>query len=358
MNINDCAITDSASYSKALFQLAKQQNIPIYAQFELTPRCNFNCEMCYIHMTESEMLKLGKELSTDEWLRLAREARDAGTLFLTLTGGEVFVRSDFRELYEKLSEMGFLLSIMTNASLIDDNVIKWLKKRPPYFVRITLYGSTNDVYRSVCGVYNGFDRVDHALGLLQDANIPIALKSVLIRNNENDVQNMFDYATKRNLRFQASYGINKPVRGAKSNAINVRRTQDTPPLSFQKVTVSEKKPGEKGIFRHHPNYLDDCGAYGSSFIITWDGHMTLCSFMDEPFVDVKSKNLYISWIELMKKINTISLPEKCTNCKYENYCMRCPGVLAAECGSYSKTSDAFCNRAKYLYSLYNTNVEI
>lgn len=61
-------------FYKAVWEKAYEDAIPISGTFELTPRCNFNCRMCYVHLPESEIHKHGRELSAGEWLRIAREA--------------------------------------------------------------------------------------------------------------------------------------------------------------------------------------------------------------------------------------------------------------------------------------------
>ena len=61
-----------------------EKGIPVSGTFELTSRCNFRCEMCYVH---GENCK-SKELSAEEWIALGECAKDAGTVFLLLTGGE------------------------------------------------------------------------------------------------------------------------------------------------------------------------------------------------------------------------------------------------------------------------------
>ena len=62
--------------------------IPISGTFELTPRCNFNCKMCYVHLQPEEIPQNGVELTAKEWLRIAKEAKAAGTTWLCITGGE------------------------------------------------------------------------------------------------------------------------------------------------------------------------------------------------------------------------------------------------------------------------------
>lgn len=69
-------------------------------------------------------------------------------LFLLLTGGEPFLRKDFRQIYTELKKLGLLISINTNATLIDEETVEWLKKDPPMKVNVTLYGGGNETYKS------------------------------------------------------------------------------------------------------------------------------------------------------------------------------------------------------------------
>ena len=51
-------------------QKAYENAIPIHATFEITPRCGFNCRMCYVHLPVDRISKVGdgRELTGDEWL--------------------------------------------------------------------------------------------------------------------------------------------------------------------------------------------------------------------------------------------------------------------------------------------------
>ena len=55
---------------KYVFQKAAINHIPVSGTFELTPRCNLSCEMCYIRMSATEEAAIGQELTADEWLSL------------------------------------------------------------------------------------------------------------------------------------------------------------------------------------------------------------------------------------------------------------------------------------------------
>ena len=79
-----------------------------------------NCDMCYIRLSPSEMEAQGRLRSLEEWSQAAEEIKNAGTLFLLLTGGEPLLYPEFKQLYLKLKDMGFVITINTNGTLIDE----------------------------------------------------------------------------------------------------------------------------------------------------------------------------------------------------------------------------------------------
>ena len=89
---------------KYLHDKGLRDGIPVSGTFELTQRCNFGCEMCYVH----DCTQKTDPLSARDWLSLARQAKDAGTVFLLLTGGEPLIRDDFEEIYRSLPSKPFL----------------------------------------------------------------------------------------------------------------------------------------------------------------------------------------------------------------------------------------------------------
>lgn len=130
--------------STYLHTKAAAKGVPVSGTFELTPRCNLACRMCYVRMSVAEERAAGCELTADEWLRIAEAARAKGMLFLLLTGGEPLVREDFRPLFTELKKMGFMISINSNASLINDDWLEFFAKEPPFRFNISLYGAQNE----------------------------------------------------------------------------------------------------------------------------------------------------------------------------------------------------------------------
>lgn len=348
--MNDCQQLKLDQLGQYLEARAYTDKIPLKGVFELTARCNFNCNMCYVHLNEQQIKCIGRELSNEQWLEIARQARDAGMLYLTLTGGEVFARPGFRELYEQLSQMGFLIQIFSNGYLIDETVMKWLGEMPPYTLRFTLYGASNDTYARVCGVKDGFDRVSHAVDLVTQAGIPFYMVATLVKENMEDLPAMEQFAAEKHVELSVTASVLQPVRGATQDALSHRIDL----ISEHKECL--KRMMERGESRLYPQVehpLDVCGSYRKGFWLTWNGNLQLCCFMSEPAISLADgRGFQEAWQLLLERLEQIRKPKECENCQYEGFCAKCPGLLAAECGSCSHSNEDFCNMAKRVYEEY------
>ena len=103
------------AFSQRLFAIADYQGLPLFGTFELTPRCNFNCNVCRDLRADPAGRARTHEQSAAPRFALAEDCCRAGTLLLLLTGGEPLLRPDFRDIYSGCKQLGLMLSINTNA---------------------------------------------------------------------------------------------------------------------------------------------------------------------------------------------------------------------------------------------------
>lgn len=169
-----------------LRQKAIKRRVPFTAIFELTYRCNFHCPMCYIRMTDAQAAPFGRMRTMAEWLDMARQVREAGVFYITLTGGECTQYPDFVPLYKALYQMGFRITLMSNAADYSDEIKEALRAFPPYEVTTTLYGGSSETYRRVTGDPQGFDKVMDNIHFLRSLGIPMRINFTVIRENIRD----------------------------------------------------------------------------------------------------------------------------------------------------------------------------
>lgn len=347
--MNNCEQFPS-DYFGHMKQWAKEHSIPLSATFELTPFCNFSCVMCYVRLNEQQASKQGRMLNAEEWIEIARQAKDLGTLNLCLTGGEPLAHPEFWKIYSELNKMGFLLTILSNGSLINEAVMeKFHIYGAPYSMKLTLYGASNETYSRVCHVSDGFTRVCKAIDLLQEAKIPLKLTSTIVKENACDLQEIYRFARERGIPMQHTISVVKSARGAINTVESSRFALDdfSDELTLEALEQS-KYPAMNSPFSW-------CSSHGNSFWMTWNGHMQLCSFMNRPYVDY-SGVLSDDWACLQAKLECLKSPCECSECKWSCFCQRCPGILCAESGDPEKTDPSLCDLARRLHELYTSKL--
>lgn len=325
---------------------AKTNQMPFNGTFELTPFCNFKCVMCYVRLDKNQAEQQGKMLRAEDWISIAKQAKEMGMLNLCLTGGEPLTHPEFWEIYSELNKMGFLIILLSNGYLIDEDVIEKFKKYgAPYCIKITLYGASDETYQRVCHCKDGFTKVSRATDLLREAKIPFAMTATVVKENVDDLQNIYRFARERNIPMQHTISVVKSARGASNTAEESRLNI----YDFSEELTLDAL--EKNKYPDVDSPFGWCAAYGSSFWMTWNGHLQLCSFMSKPFVSY-SGDFTGDWARLNKILKDLSSPKECKDCTWRSFCQRCPGILCAECGDAEKIDSDMCNTARRLYELY------
>lgn len=341
----DCRELGDGYFSR-LHMWAKQNSVPLSATFELTPFCNFSCVMCYVRLTKEVAQKQGEMLSADKWLEIARQAKEMGTLNLALTGGEPLSHPDFWKIYEELNKMGFLITILSNGSLIDETAMeKFRLYGMPYSIKLTLYGASDETYRRTCNSPDGFTKISKAVDLLKEAGVPIKMTATVVRENAADLQQIYAFAREKNVPMQHTLSVVRSSRGAENTAESSRFSLSDFP---EELTLEDL---EKSKYPPFDSPFACCGSYRTSFWMTWHGHLQMCSFMNTPYVEY-SGDLSSDYNELVTKLQKLGNPEECGGCEWKMFCQRCPGILCAESGNPEKIDSSLCNMAKRLYELY------
>lgn len=344
---------------------AARQHIPLGGTFELTARCNLKCKMCFIRLDKSQVDEIGKELDAKQWISLAKEAVASGTLNLLITGGEPIIRPDFEEIYTVLANMGFVLTLNTNATLMSPDLKKLFMKYPPTATNVTLYGASADTYEKICGNRNGFDQTIRGLDMLAEVPTNLEIRTTFIKDNMNELVEVRQIANNYTKRFGMNVVVNKPIRGAISDAENCRLTP------AQMCDVSEANSRyylglngtnnssndidndknanviEKDLGFDIPPQIISCLASKSLYYITWDGKMLPCGSFSCPYTLPLVEGFKNAWDRLPTLFEDLKLPHECNNCEHNNgSCSNCPAILQMESGELDKISLYNCGVAK------------
>lgn len=345
-----------------MFYKAGRLGIPLSGTFELTPMCNFSCRMCYIRKTAEQVRNSKRPMRTlDQWLSLAEEPRDAGMLYLLLTGGEPMIWPGFWKLYEELSQMGLVVSINTNGSMLTDDAVRKLQMHPPRRVNITLYGANDSTYEKLCRVTNMFSTVDHSIMKLKEAGIQVKLNCSLTPYNSCDLEDMVAYAKERELILDIATYMFPPLR--RNEAMVGQNERFTPEESaYYRLKAYQLQYDEDQYIKYlkmiqkgsvpatgtDESCIDPvdgkirCRAGKASFWATWDGWLTPCGMMTEPEIDLDSRSFPETWKELMEVSGKVTVSGVCSNCLSLQICHSCAAMAQTETGTFSGIPSYLC----------------
>ena len=359
--------------STYLHARACAKGIPLAGNFELTPRCNFNCRMCYVHLAPEEQQRRGTELTADEWLAIAEAARNQGMLFLLLTGGEPLVRTDFAYLFTELKKMGLMVSINSNASLIDADWLDFFRHEPPSRFNITLYGSSDETYERLCGRAM-FERVVKNIRALKALGIDVKLNASMTPYNVDDMDGIYAIATELGTPVQMASYMFPPVRRdeqltgcndrftcreAAACSVHWDRLRFTDEEFRQRAEAMKAgiRAMDSDVCEGTPGEKMACRAGRSSFWINWRGDMTPCGMMLQPEVSARALGFVRAWEETKAAAAQIRLPSACAQCRYQHMCHACAAMCVTETGAFDGKPEYVCGMTEATAELTQAEYE-
>lgn len=349
--------------SDYLYQKASRQKIPLGGTFELSPVCNFACKMCYVRKTTEQIRREGKELIPwQQWLELGKQCREAGMLYLLLTGGEPFLYPGFRELYTELHRMGFLIAINSNGTMIDEETVAWLKTMAPYRINITLYGTSPETYQRICGNSSGYARAMKAITMLKEAGIPVVINASMIPENADDLESIIETGKKLGLNTRVSTYMFPPVRREREEADSRFSPEESARMYMRKLKKLYAREERLDWIRKKLCSVCDagqtdenwgsgeefmrCRAGRSSFWVNWEGNMTACGMLEFPLkVEPFRKPFRECWMELTDRVRCTPVLKGCANCDKRELCNPCVAMIYGETGTVDEKAPYMCRLA-------------
>lgn len=313
---------------------ARDKGVPISGSFELTPLCNLDCRMCYVHLQKAQMQGV-QLLSVEQWKQIIQQAIDAGMMYARVTGGECLTYPGFRELYLFLRERGIETVILSNGLLVDEEMTDFLKKNPPAAIQISLYGADEDAYERVTG-RRCFGLVAANLRRLRDADIPLVV-AVTPNAYMTDGESIIRFLQTEKIPYAINSGIMKPREETGRDLADAELDTYIDMLKFRNSFRGgslEPETDPDGLpdpnqERGNAAFGVTCGAGRSGFAIDWRGKMRPCNTFPCEGENVRDLGFAEAWKRTNHTATHYPLPTECEGCAYKGVCKHCVAEHAA-----------------------------
>ncbi|MBI9008563.1 MAG: radical SAM protein [Tenericutes bacterium] len=284
-----------------LLKSAYKSKTPIVGEFELTSHCNFDCAMCYAKSND-------EYLSKSQWINIFDQAYANGMLFALLTGGEIFTRPDFIELYEYLYDLGVKITLYTNGSILPTAILNTLVKRPPELIAITLYGFDSASYKSFTK-NDAFSNVSKNIDSYKKNNLNLILRTIPLPDIYINLEKIINFAKDKKVFLSYFLYVSK-------SSEDMKRLNTTELIDF-KQRIDKAFP-----LKENESTSQHCGAFRNAFFINHKGYMQGCAMMPIPTEKVEDNFIEVfnilgaEWRKHLKK-------SPCKDCSINKSCFTC-----------------------------------
>jgi len=337
--MSELQTTESPQGNKSpIFFVARkafQKIVPFTAVLELTYRCNFRCTMCYVIHENTD-----GELTTDEWKAVLDQLADSGTMYLELTGGEIFVRPDIWEIIEYANKKKFLMHLFTNASYLTPDKAERLKAfKNIVGFSVSIYGGDKETFDRVAHVKGAYERVLKGLQILTDHGFKVKTKSPITNENVETIESMAN--------------ISKMAACYQYQCAPLITPRDDGGLDPVGDRISDEAMRE--VWRHEiANGFGEktmswtsapCAAGRSLVGISPQGDVYPCIQLRQSsgnLRDTSFKELWGSNVFDDVRSYSLSKVEKCQTCSVGSFCAPCMGLNHLENGAINEPSEEIC----------------
>lgn len=347
-----------------LYQKACYLRKPLSGTFELSPLCNMSCKMCYIVQSRDEVKN--QLHSLDDWYQVAKEAKDAGMFYLLLTGGEPFLVEGFKEFYLKLYQLGLVISINSNATLIDERTVEWLKLYPPERINVTVYGGSNETYAKLCHHPHGFDRMKQGVLLLKKAGINVKFNLSLTPDNADELEAIVQFCQDIGYPVQFSSYMFPRIRNQRdqSGRNEARFTAEKAAdyyLQFLDLYYGKQEADKKKVEMLKDGYAVDfdcevdvpgsasqCAAGRCAWWLAWNGQLSACGMFTDASANVFQDGFTHAWQKVVEHAEHMRLAKTCQNCKNKVICHPCAAISYTETGKFEGIPEYRCQMTQWV----------
>jgi organic radical activating enzyme len=155
------------------------------ASYEVNLFCNYGCEHCYLGERPFAGLDLTRRML------LLDTMKNAGVLWLQLTGGEPLIDPIFPETLSYACELGMMAQISSNGSRLDnERTIELLTTYRPYRLTLSLYGASEASYDGMTQRRGSFKKFMRGLSAAHEAGLNLRINIVVSRHNAHERDEM------------------------------------------------------------------------------------------------------------------------------------------------------------------------
>ena len=319
---------------------------------EITSKCNERCIHCYIPHDYKVSF-----IDPDLFYDVLKQCKEMRLLHLTISGGEPMLHKNFCDFLRKCNEYNFSVNVLSNLTLLNDEIIQEMKSNPLLGVQVSLYSMNPVIHDEITQVKGSFEKTKDAILKLIENDIPLQISCPIMKQNKNCYNDVIQWAKKHKIHAGDDYGIIGSYNHTTQN-LNCRLSiNEIKEVIIDKVANDSKylEQMEMAAEKKKNTTADDfvCSVCHSSICIADNGNVYPCAGWQDYMVgNVKETSLNDIWDHAEKVQYLRSLRNKdfskCIQCADKEFCTMCMVRNSNEnpLGNPLAVNEFFCHIAK------------
>ena len=303
--------------------------------WEITLACCFSCKYC----GSSGGKARENELSTSECIDIADQLHELECKRVSMIGGEVFMRKDWKQIVQRLTDHGIRVNIITNGYVFNEEIIKDLKEVNIESVSVSVDGpkEIHDKYRQK----GSFERAVHAIEKLILSKIPVSVISTLNKENADYLEELYRFLCKFPIyawQLQACSPMGNAANGGIDYKFDFQKVLEFVASHMYEAPFAMGVADNIGYFTEDEGslrgnlsgnaYFRGCCAGITSIGIDSVGNVRGCESMYDPVFtegNLREERLKDIWenpdnFSYNRKFSAEMLTGKCAECELGEYC--------------------------------------
>ena len=327
---------------------------------EVASECNERCVHCYIpHEYKNSTI------STDLFYKIVEEGREMNIINVTLSGGEPLLHKDFVKLLAKCRKLDLSVNVLSNLTLLSDEVIEEMIKNPLLCVQTSIYSMDADIHDSITQVKGSLDKTKEALLKLKELEIPVQISCPVMKQNMNTFNDVITWGNENNIGVSVDYVIFASYDHSGCNLKN-RLSVDEVKSVFESQLSSDYVETLQESVKENLELKKDnpvCSVCKYYLCVSANGDAFPCvGWQSKVLGNLNTQTVHDVWnnsneVKELRSIKRSSFP-KCVECKDRGYCKVCMMSNSNENidGDEFKINDYHCQVAAMIHSTVDSYI--
>jgi radical SAM protein with 4Fe4S-binding SPASM domain len=319
---------------------------------EITSRCNERCIHCYIPND-----KKVSHMEPTLFHNVLRQCIEMKLLHLTLSGGEPMLHKNFTDFLRKCREYNFSINVLSNLTLLNEEIIEEMKMNPLLGVQVSVYSMDPDIHDKITQIKGSFEKTQKAILKLIENDIPLQISCPIMKQNKDYYYDVVKWAKRYNINVGDDYCIIARFNHTTENLCSRLSINEIKEVIYNKFTNDSKylehirSEAEKKKNISSDDFV--CSVCQSSICIAENGNVYPCAGWQGYVVgNVKEASLNKIWnksekVYYLRNLRKQDFP-RCIHCLDKEFCTMCMVRNANEnlMGDPLIVNEFFCNVAK------------